>query len=174
MVYGCTTGSLVKGPGHDKAVADRLRRRTGIEAIATATAVVEALEALKARRIALATPYIDEVNERERIFLEARGFKVVDLKALGIRRNTDIGRQAPETVYRLVRSLNTSNVDAVFISCTNLPTLPIIGRLEEDLGIPVISSNTATMWLALRKLGIGGSLHGYGRLLEEPRIPRRA
>jgi len=164
IVYGCTTGSLVKGPGHDKAIAERLERRTGIEAIATATAILEALNTLKARRIALATPYIDEVNEKEKIFLEAQGYKIVDLKALKIRRNTNIGRQPPEAAYRLARSLDTSSADAVFISCTNFPTLPIVEKLEKDLGIPVITSNTATMWLTLRKIGIREAITGYGKL----------
>jgi maleate isomerase len=164
VVYGCTTGSLVKGPGHDEAIASRLKSHTGIDAVATSTAVLKALEALGASSIALATPYIDELNEKERSFLEAHGYRVVDLKALHLKNNTEIGRQYPETAYRLARTLNIKDADIVFISCTNFRTIDVIEALEADLGLPVFSSNTATMWYTLRKLGIKDKVKGYGSL----------
>ncbi len=167
LVYGCTTGSLVKGPGYDREITEKLTRATGIKAVATATAVLEALEELGARRVALATPYIEEVNRKEVEFLESQGYKVVDLKYLGIRENTEIGRQTPQIAYRLAKSLETSNADAVFISCTNFRTIEVIKLLEKDLGIPVFSSNTATMWLTLKELGLREPIRGYGMLLEE-------
>ncbi len=157
IVYGCTTGSLIGGPGFDKRIAGKINVATGTPVVTTATAVVEALRALNAMRISIATPYIEEVNRREEEFLEAHGFKVVDLKYLGILDNIEIGRVEPGRVYRLARSLKTAGVDAVFISCTNLRTLEVIKPLEEDLGLPVISSNTATMWYTLKTLGIDTS-----------------
>ena len=165
IVYGCTTGSLVKGPGHDEAIANRLKKHTGIKTVATATAVLKALETLGARNIALATPYIDELNEKEKGFLEAHGFRVIDVKALRLKRNTQIGRQHPETAYRLAKTLDISGADVVFISCTNFRTIEILDTLEADLGIPVFSSNTATMWYTLRQLGIRDKIRGYGSLL---------
>lgn len=167
LVYGCTTGSLVKGPGHDRKIAEKLARATGVKAITTATAVLEALEELGARRIALATPYIEEINRKEVEFLESQGYKVVDLKYLGIRENTEIGKQTPRTAYRLARSLDTGRADVVFISCTNFRSIEVVGLLEKDLGLPVFSSNTATMWLTLREMGLREPLRGYGKLLEE-------
>ncbi len=167
LVYGCTTGSLVKGLGYDREITEKLEKATGIKAIATATAVLEALEELGARRVALATPYIEEVNRKEVEFLESQGYEVVDLKYLGIRENTTIGRQTPQTAYRLARSLDTSRADVVFISCTNFRTIEVVDLLEKDLGLPVFSSNTATMWLTLREMGIREHLRGYGKLLEE-------
>ncbi|BEP17860.1 aspartate/glutamate racemase family protein [Pyrofollis japonicus] len=166
IVYGCTTGSLVGGPGYDEKITKSLEEASGKPAIATATAVVEALRFLDAKRVALATPYIDEVNEKEVRFLEHHGFEVVDLKAFRIEKNTDIGKTPPEKVYRLARSLDTSRADAVFISCTNLRTIEVIDPLETDLGLPVISSNTATAWLALRRLGIKEAGFPAGRLLK--------
>lgn len=166
LVYGCTTGSLIKGPGYDREIAGKLEKATGIKAITTATAVLEALEKLGARRVALATPYIEEVNKKEVEFLERHGYKVVDLKYLGIRDNTEIGKQPPEVAYRLARGLDISNADVVFISCTNFRTIEVIDLLEKDLGLPVFSSNTATMWLTLRELGIKDYVKGYGGLLE--------
>ena len=145
IVYGCTSSSLVKGPNYDEELANKLSRISMKPAIATATAIVKALKVLRARNIALATPYIDEINEKEIEFLEYHGFEIVDLKSLKIKSNIDIGRQTPETTYRLVKSLDTSRADAIFISCTNLRTIEVIDILERDLNKPVIPSNTATL-----------------------------
>lgn len=167
VVYGCTTGSLVGGLGYDQKISRLLESASGRPALATATAVVEALRRLGADRVALATPYVDEVNEREVKFLEGNGIEVVDLKALRIERNTDIGRIPPERVYRLARSLDVGSADAVFISCTNLRTIEVVDPLERDLGLPVVSSNTATAWMTLRTLGLREAGFPAGKLLRE-------
>ncbi|BAA81536.2 maleate cis-trans isomerase [Aeropyrum pernix K1] len=154
IVYGCTTGSLIGGPGYDLKIADKLSSASGVQVVTTATAVVEALKALGASRIAVATPYIEEVNKREEEFLRHHGFDIVDFKSLGLLGNLDIGRVPPWRVYRLARSLSIEGADAIFISCTNLRTVEVIGLLERDTGLPVVSSNTASMWMALKTLGI--------------------
>lgn len=167
IVYGCTTGSLVGGIGFDEKITETVRKASGRPAIATATAVINALKQLKAYRVAIATPYIDELNRLEKEFLEGHGFEVVDVKGLGILDNREIGRLPAWRVYRLARSVNTSRADALFLSCTNMPTLSIIDALERDLGIPVISSNTASAWAAARLMGIKPSFTTGGMLLRE-------
>jgi len=169
VVYGCTTGSLLEGPEWEEGLRRETRKRAGVEAVTTAQAVVEALKALGVKRVAVATPYIDELNARERAFLEKLGFTVVRIKGLGIVRNTDIGRQPPWVAYRLAKEVAKEvgpSVDGVFISCTNFRTIEVIEPLEAELQLPVVSSNTASMWLALRSLGIRDRL-SYGRLLRE-------
>jgi maleate isomerase len=169
IVYGCTSGSLLEGVEWEERLRREIRERAGVEAITTAQAVVEALRALGVRRVAVATPYIDEINSRERSFLERSGFSVVRIRGLGIVRNTDIGRQPPWVAYRLAKEVAREagrSADGVFISCTNLRTIEVIELLEAELQLPVVSSNTASMWLALRTLGIRDRL-SYGRLLRE-------
>jgi maleate isomerase len=169
IVYGCTSGSLLEGVEWEERLRREIRERAGVEAITTAQAVVEALRALGIRRVAVATPYIDEINSRERSFLERSGFTVVRIRGLGIVRNTDIGRQPPWVAYRLVKEVAREagrSADGVFISCTNFRTIEVIELLESELQLPVVSSNTASMWLALRTLGIRDRL-SYGRLLRE-------
>jgi len=166
IVFGCTTGSLIKGIGYDRELTKKLQEVTNIPSTTTTTAVIEALKTLNVKKIALATPYIDEVNKREERFLKDMGFEIVDLKTLNILKNVDIGKQTPETVYRLVKRLNYSNADIVFISCTNFRTIEVIEKLEEDLRIPVISSNTASMWMALKLLKIRNVKKKYGKLFE--------
>lgn len=167
LVYGCTTGSLIKGPGYDREISEKLTRETGISSIATATAVLKALETLGAEKVALVTPYTKEVTWKEIEFLEKQGYMVVDVKYLGIKENTMIGKQEPYTAYRLAMRLDAGKADVVFISCTNFRTIEIIPILERDIGLPVFSSNTATMWMALKELGIKESLKGYGSLLDK-------
>lgn len=166
IAFACTTGSLIKGPGWDKVLRDRLQARTGIPATTTSTAVLAALEALGVRRLAIATPYIDELNRREREFFEALGYEVLAIRGLGIRDDREIGAQSPEMAYRLAREVDRPEAECLFVSCTNFPTLPVIAALEADTGKPVVTSNQATIWHSLRKAGVGEARRGFGRLLE--------
>jgi len=164
--YGCTAGSLFRGLGHDKMIEERIERASGIPAVATAGAVVEALKALNIRKVAVATPYIDEVNSLEDRFLSANGFQVVDLKGLQIKDNIKIGKLGGQVAYKLVMELRHGEADGIFISCTNFPTIESIEKLEKALEKPLISSNTATLWAMLMRCGVSAKIQGFGRLLE--------
>ncbi len=152
IVYACTSGSLLKGVGHDIALAKRITRVAGCPAIVTAGAIVEALKYLHAQRIALATPYTEIISKKEIDFLEANGFEVVISHSLNIKRNITIGRLSPSDAAALAVKAYSNLADVVFISCTNLSTFEVITQLEEQLRKPVISSNSATLWAALRLL----------------------
>lgn len=170
VAYGCTSGSFVC-PMED--LVNDMQARTGKPALAAAGAVVAALRALGARRVALATPYVDFVNQREREFLHGAGFDVVSLEALDLGHTQEerraIGRVPPEAIYRLARRADRPDADVVFISCTNLASLGIIERLENELGKPVITSNQACFWACLRRLGLRDAVPGFGRLLHQCR-----
>lgn len=164
--YGCTSGSLFRGLGHDKMIEERIERASGKPAVATAGAVVRALKALNIKRVAVATPYTDEINSLEDKFLSANGFQVVDLKGLQITDNIKIGKLGAQVAYNLVMELECDKADGIFISCTNFPTIESIKKLEDVLRKPVISSNTATLWAMLKKCGASTEIQGFGRLLE--------
>jgi len=163
IVYGCTTGSLVGGVEWEEGLVQRIESGTGVPTLSTSGAVVDALKAVNARRVAVATPYTDDLNELERDFLESYGMEVTAIRGLGIVRNVDIGRTEREAVRKLARSV-AGGADAVFISCTNLPTIDLIEPLEAELRRPVVTSNQASMWAALRRCGFSG-IEGYGALL---------
>ncbi len=167
IIYGCTSGSLIKGKGHDVAISKRLEGQTGARALTTSTAVLSALRELGVSRLAVATPYTDRVNERERSFLEENGFEIINMRGLGLVRNLDIGRREPQLAYRLAKGVYTSGVDGLFISCTNLRTIEVIDALERDTGVPVVTSNQASMWFALRSLGVKERYSQYGELMRE-------
>jgi maleate isomerase len=166
IAYACTSGSLVGGIGWDQQLISRIEQATNIPATTTATAVIGACKELGVNKVALATPYHEEINQVEKEFLEAHGIKVVKIKGLGLfgeaLRSTPI-----ETAYHLAHEVNTPQAEAVFISCTGFKTITVIERLEAELKKPVFSSNTATMWDVAQRLGISSEpIKGYGQLFE--------
>ena len=172
ITFGCTTGSLLKGVGYDKEIIRRIETCTGIPALTTSTAVVESLKVLGVKKIDIATPYIDELNQRERVFMEDSGFQVTAIETLKPEDFSELKKPSPryvrpEQMYKLAKKTLTENADAMFISCTALGLIDIIEHLENDIGRPVITSNQVTMWAALRKINIGDKISGLGQLFKE-------
>lgn len=154
VAYACTTGSLVHGHGFDANLEARLADAAGVPAVATALSVRRLLDALDATRLTVATPYIGELNARERDYLTDAGFDVVHLDGRGIERNTDIGRLTPADAREQAASVldMTPDVDALFVSCTNYPSLAVVDELRET--VPVVTSNLATLWDLCRVTGL--------------------
>ncbi|MDH5468238.1 MAG: aspartate/glutamate racemase family protein, partial [Candidatus Aminicenantes bacterium] len=163
--YGCTSGSLFKGKDHPGKIEENIEKETGIPAVATSSAVIQALDALGIKKICVATPYIDEINGLERRFLEQNGKEVLRIKGLGIVRNREVGNKEPSAAFELAKEVFAPEAQGIFISCTNFRTIEAIDRLEKELKMPVISSNTATFWAMMKKAGVKKGLDGYGRLL---------
>ena len=165
LVFGCTSGSLLKGPEWDKEIVSRMKKASRIPSITTSGAVIKALEAIGARRIAVATPYLDELNIRVKQFLEQHGFEVTETKGLGLSKGIEIGNQYPETAYDLAKCVYRPGTDTVFISCTDFRTIEIIEKLERELCVDVITSNQASFWYALKRMKYSEPVKGYGKLL---------
>jgi len=166
IVFICTTGSLIKGPGYDQEIIARLEKRTGIPVTTTTTAVVEAMNALNLKKVDIYTPYSDEVNEAEEAFLKSSGFEVAAIRGLGLTDPTMMPQVRHEDMYKLVKKNFTGDCDGIFISCTGISVFKIIQMLEEDLKKPVITSNQTTLWHALRKIKVGAKIPGLGQLFE--------
>lgn len=164
-VYGCTTGSLVEGPGFDEKIERRLQTASGSPAVSTTGAVRNALSALDVETLVIATPYIESIDQKVAEFFEADGYKVLDIKGLGFDDHV-IGELTPADAYRQAVDLDRPEADAVFISCTGYRTFEAIESAEADLDKPVISSNSATLWNTLESLDIGYHEPGLGRLFE--------
>ena len=141
----------------------RLERSTGRRVVTAFGSVVRALERLGIRKLALGTPYSAEVTLQGKSHLEAHGLKVVKFDNLkGVK---NIYETTAEDAYRLARSVDAEEAEAVFLSGTGMPTITVLETLEQDLGKPMISSACAMMWHALRAAGVGQPIAGYGRLL---------
>ncbi len=160
ICFGCTGGSFVR-PDSDRLIAERIRERTGIPATTTAAALVEALQAVGARRVVIASPYPVWLNERLAGLLKRHGLEVLAARGLGDDRPA---KYPPQKAAELAPEVNVREADAVFISCTNFRSLEVIEGLEAELGKPVISSNTSALWKMLRLVGIGSDVPGAGQL----------
>lgn len=167
-VYGCTTGSLVEGPGFDVEIETRLEEAAGVPAVSTAGAVRNALRALGVETLVVATPYTVSVDRKVTEFLEADGYDVLDIDGLGLEDHT-IGELTPEDAYRQAIAVDRPEADAVFISCTGYRTFEAIETAEADLEKPVISSNSATLWNTLETLDIEYREPGLGQLFDSGR-----
>jgi maleate isomerase len=163
IVYGCTTGSLVGGVEWEEGLVGRIEEETGIPAVSTSSAVVEALRTLGAKRIGVATPYSEELNGLEKSFLEDLGFQVTGIRGLSLLDNLDIGRVGRGTLETITRGV-ADDADAVFISCTNLPVVGLIEEFEKEFNRPVVTSNQASMWAALRG-SVSPGVNGFGELM---------
>ena len=163
VAFACTSGSLIKGVGYDQKLARKISQAVGCRAFTTSTAMLDALAALKARRICLGTPYVTEVAAREVKFIEENGFEVLKEQSLGIVENLKIGRLTPADAEKLAKVSFAEGADAVFLSCTNLRTFEALSTLEAQLRVPVVSSNSATLWAALNTLKAGVAF-SLGRL----------
>ncbi|MGH3350821.1 MAG: maleate cis-trans isomerase family protein [Nocardioides sp.] len=150
-VYACTSGSFVHGRRGERRLATAMRRAGGAPAVTTSGAVLASLSAHGVSRVAVATPYDAALSARFGSFLAEAGITVVSTGDLGLSHH--IWEVPYETTLGLVRAADSDAAEAVVVSCTNLATYDIIGRLETELGKPVISANQATMWAALRLVG---------------------
>lgn len=114
----------------------------------TSGALVEALTALGARRVAIGSPYDAELTRRLARFLAEAGYEVVGGAFLGL--DDKIAQVDARSVYQLAQAADSAGADAVFLSCTNLRTFDVLAAAERDLGKPVLSANQVSMWAALR------------------------
>ena len=168
IVFVCTTGSLVHGVGWDRELIGRIEGASGRPATTTTTAVVAALRAVGATSLAIATPYSDELNAIEQRFFEQSGFQIAAMAGLDCATDAEIGRLEPADAVALVERVDTPDADAIFISCTNFHVLQVVDTLERRFAKPVVTSNLAGAWAALRGIGITDPVPGHGRLLTLP------
>ena len=169
VVFGCTSGSCIKGVGWDKECINQIERASGIPGLTTSTAVLEALQALGTKKVAVLTPYPDETNEREKKFLEDNGFEVTNIVGMDLTTVTVNGKakrsQADEYfLYQNCRKMDLKGADTFFLSCMGLTTMEIIDAVEKNLRVPVVTSHQATLWAALRHCRVGAKIPNMGKL----------
>jgi maleate isomerase len=171
VAFSCTSGTVAAG-------VDRVARaietaKPGVPFTTPITAAVAAFRRLGARRIAVLTPYVDEVNEAILGFLTAAGLDVVEFGSFRLRTEPEIAAVPPEAIAAAGRALAAPPAEALFISCTGLQGHAAIAPIEAATGRPVVTSNQAQVWEALSLIGYGRPLAGWGRLLEGL-VPARA
>ncbi len=166
IVMAHTASSYTLGQKAEAELVERMRKKTGIPFLTAFGSVLKALERLGAKRVALGAPYAYDSMMKSKAYLELHGLEV---PGYGVLENVvNIYDETPERAYDLGKKVDTPDAQAIFLTGVGMPTLDMLGRLERDLGKPVISSSSAMMWHALRTAGVTTPIEGYGRLLSLP------
>jgi len=163
IVFHCTAVSTF-APDLAHGIRARIEAASGVRAFTTADAILAALAHLKAGKVALLTPYVDDVHRREIAFLEANGVSVIGGAHLGIDTNAEMATLQPDALLDWASRHVAPEADACLLSCTAIKSAPVIAPLEARCGRPVVTSNQAMMWHLLRSSNIGNPVDGFGRL----------
>jgi maleate isomerase len=166
VIFGCSSGTVAIGEAE---VARKIANfKSQARVTNPMTAAIAAMRALKASSISILTPYPTNVTETIRDFYEEKGISVLSLGTFGTSHDYEIPCISRESIIRGARSICQEGTEAVFLSCTALRASAIAQEIEDELGIPVITSNQAIAWHALRLCGHDEAIHGFGRLLRLP------
>ena len=164
--YSCTSGSIVIG--EDRVMDEIAKGAPWARPMCLVQGVLDALNALGAKKIVVGTPYLDEVNTAEAEYLLDKGFEVLNIQGLNLATGTEMGQVTPAYWKEFAIQIDQPEADAVFLSCGGIRALEVASEIEQIIGKPVITSNQAQFWSCLRRAGIPDKLTGFGQLFEHP------
>jgi maleate isomerase len=170
ICYCCMASTIVKGLAWERALLARFADRAPKGVASANSTLMDALRAIGATRLALVTPYPENLNALLPEFFSAEGFDVATIAGPRIRDVSAVRTLAPDRLYETARALAVDSIDAICLLATDMETFPVIERIERDLRLPVVTSNQALLWASLRALGIDDAIDGLGKLL---RLARR-
>ncbi|AEA28438.1 Asp/Glu/hydantoin racemase [Pseudonocardia dioxanivorans CB1190] len=171
VLYACLVAIMAQGPGEHRRVETAVREQLpDAQVLSSAGALVDALTALRAGRVALVTPYVRPLARQVVGYLEAEGFDVVDWAALEVDDNAEVGCIPGERVMEAARGLDLTGADALVLSaCVQMPSLALVDDAEREFGLPVLSAATAGAHSLLTGLGLDPVLPRAGSLLARSR-----
>lgn len=171
VAFGCTSASMVLG---ESRVMERIREsRPHVKCTTPVTAARIALNSLRARRVALVTPYLREITESMKDYLNERGMNIVRMGSFEHSNDNEVARIDAQSVRNAILALGRhDDVDAVFVSCTSVRLADHVAAIERELGKPVTSSNHAMAWHALRLAGVEDELPQFGHLFTVQSVER--
>lgn len=170
ILFCCTSGSFFKGVGWDRKLAAQIADACGVPTLTTSTAVLDAFGALGAHRAFMVTPYPAATNVREQKFFGDQGIEIPAFTSFECANSSDIDKITSATILErvLASRADIKGCDSIFVSCTALRAMDTIEALEDALGLPVVTSNAATIWRAHHALGIDPAGVCTGRLFQTP------
>jgi maleate isomerase len=171
VATACLVAIMAQGPKHHRVVQAEIesvleRERAPAPVVSSAGALVDALHALGARKIAMVTPYLKELTRLVAAYIEDAGIEVGDALRLEVSDNRAVAALDPEDLKTHWKRLDLRNCDALVLSaCVQMPSLAAIEDVERHSGLPTLSAATATTWAILRALNLEPVAPGAGRLL---------
>ena len=155
VVFGCTSAGSLEGLEHDAAIGRVIGERVGAVVVTVIGSMIAELGASAAERVAVFTPYAEELTTSVAACVSEAGYEVVRAGGMGMLDNRRIGAVTPERIVEFVRDgMMDVEADAVFLSCTNWRAIEAIDSLTEELGVPVLSSNQVTLASVKRALPV--------------------
>jgi len=167
VAYCCTASSIVQGPAYDAELNRDMSAAAGVPVFTAMSAIIEALRLFGVSRLAMTSPYTATIDAAEHAYFEASGYEIMGAAHLGIADAFLLAAPSPEDIVGLARRAWHPQAQALVITCLNLRSHEVIVRLEQELGVPVVSSTQATLWKLLRSAELPLTIRGYGRLLAE-------
>ena len=164
VVYGCTSGTIAAG--HEIIEKKIKLAKPKANVITPNMAAIKALKKMKIKKIFLFTPYSKKLNDEVLEYFKSEDFDITSNAYFDIESDNDIGKIDQSYLYEVLSKINLNNAEALFVSCTALPVLPIIHKLEKKLNTTVLSSNQALIWDTLVKINKNNSVEGFGRLFQ--------
>jgi len=162
IVYGCTSGTIAAG--HDSIEKKIKLAKPEAKVTTPSTAAITALKKLNIKKISIFTPYPKKLNNEVVDFFKNEKFEITSNSYFDIDSDIDIGKVDPDYLYDVLINMDHKDADALFVSCTALPVLSIIDKLEKKINKFVLSSNQALIWDTLEKIGKNNSINGFGKL----------
>ena len=164
IAYGCTSGTIAIG--EDKVKEKILLAKPGCYVTTPVTSAIKAFNQMNIKKIALFTPYPDAVNKTILEYFTKKNIEVSSFASLNLKLDSEFANVDPNYILEISSKLETKNADALFISCTALPVLNILDKLEQTIQKPVLSSNQTLIWDTIKSIGYKSPIKGYGKLLE--------
>ncbi|ALE74749.1 Asp/Glu racemase [Pseudonocardia sp. EC080610-09] len=171
VATACLVAIMAQGPGYHCTAEDDITaalRAEGSEApvVSSAGALLSGIAALGARRVAIITPYMEPLTKAVVTYIEDAGVEVVDALSLEVPDNLAVARLDPADLREHHRRLDLTRADALVLSaCVQMPSLPSVQPVQDEIGIPVLSAATATTHRILTELGLDPRVPGAGALL---------
>lgn len=169
--YACLVAIMSMGNGYHRESEKRLGERTSenyayAPIVTSAGALIDGLTALRAKNVALLSPYMKPLAKMVVSYIGHEGFKVIDWHTLEIPNNLEVAAQDPRNLREHALNLKLDGVDALVISaCVQMPSLSIIKSIEDEIGIPVVSAAVCTTYCMLKKLELETKVPNAGSLL---------
>jgi maleate isomerase len=167
IVFAATAPTLAKGKGYDRELIRRMEDAANRPATTAATAFVDALTQIGVTKIAIGAPWSKVMDAPMVEFMQASGFEVVHSEVVGFVASIELGRVGPDTAYALARKADRPQAQAIVMPGGNWAAMPVVERLEQELGKPVLVNNAVSLWAGLRLIKRRDRIAGYGRLLLE-------
>ncbi|AMM34463.1 hypothetical protein SA2016_3806 [Sinomonas atrocyanea] len=165
VAFHGTSGTWM-GLDGDRDLCQRLSERTDAPATTASLAVVEALRALEASRIAVVFPGPAAILPLIAAEYAEQGLHVIATSSPAtVLANPEIARLSRDDIAALMQPAFRPAVDAVVCVGTNLRSGYLAEELESATGVPVVDSAVATAWQLLRLAGTPQPVDGWGRLM---------